>query len=995
MVGSSFLTIREEVMSTEQGSGRLIASTLLAFLVVLSASVARAGPGARDPTYAPVVTGGAVNAMVLQPDDRLLIAGAFTAVNGSSSRSRLARLFADGSLDPTFFNSGVGVSATAWCLALQPDRRILIGGDFTLVNGAKRTKVARLNSDGSIDGSFVPSTNIGASVLAVAVQSDNKVLIGGSFSGGTFPNWNARLNADGTTDTAFSSIPNGPVNAIAIQSDAKIVIGGAFTTVNGAARNRIARLNADGSLDNTFLNGLGGAPVVVRCLQIQPDGKVLIGGDFIQVNGSPRGRIARLNSNGSLDTGFASSPGANEPVYAIALQPDSSVLIAGAFATYGSSNTSRVARLHPDGTRDGSFTAVRINNLVRALAVQGDGAILTGGTFTGIDNANVSFLGRLYGDLYPPEFVTQPASRSTNIGTTVTFSALVKNSTPSTYQWRKDGETIPLATGASYTLFDVQLFDEGTYSALVSNAAGRTVSSNAVLKVGFAPTITKQPSGLSVTQGQSAAFTVEATGTPLSYAWRKNGKPIATATNSTFTIPATVRADSATYSVVVSNFLNSITSAAAVLTVNVPASITVQPVSQTVGEGEAATFSIAAEGTAVTYQWFKGDQSIPGAMESSYNISKAQFGDMANYSVMVSNSLAVVSSDAANLTVQRRTPAIVVNPTSQNIPVGSNVTFTVVATGTTLNYQWLKDATNILDVPGPVLSLTNLTLLDAGGYSLIVANPVGSVTSLVAQLNVGYAPFIVEQPQPFTNIIGTSNAFSVTVSGSEPFIYQWRKDGLPITDATNSPLALPNLQSNQVGYYAVNITNLYGWTASSNALLSIRGVPFPWQWQGLMAYYPFNGNAHDESGNDRSLQNNGATLSSDRFGVGNAAYNFDKGPGFLIETNNSDVLLLHDSFTISCWVNIPIFNGATFSLVRKDGDATTAILNNQFYVETYLNGRQYRAFSDVPPAATWCLLTVTWDGATFQQYINGEHRNSSQDDFARTGLTSGRAFRVS
>src|SRR4029077_6903506 len=136
-----------------------------------------------------------------------------------------------------------------------------------------RTRVARLNTNGIVDGTFIPTNLLNGSVLALAVQGDNKVVIGGGFAGGPFPSWNARLNADGTTDAAFSSFPNGAVNAIAIQTDGKIVIGGAFTTVNGAVRNRIARLNSDGSLDNIFQNGLNGASSTVRCLQIQTDGK--------------------------------------------------------------------------------------------------------------------------------------------------------------------------------------------------------------------------------------------------------------------------------------------------------------------------------------------------------------------------------------------------------------------------------------------------------------------------------------------------------------------------------------------------------------------------------------------------------------------------------------------------------------------------------------------------------------------------------------------------
>src|SRR5205823_1513021 len=87
---------------------------------------------------------------------------------------------------------------------------------------------------------------------------------------------------------------------------------------------------------------------------------------------------------------------------------------------------------------------------------------------------------------------------------------------------------------------------------------------------------------------------------------------------------------------------------------------------------------------------------------------------------------------------------------------------------------------------------------DTGAYTVLVTNVAGSVTSGVAQVNVGYAPVITQQPQPFTNNLGASNAFTVVASGSDPLLYQWFKDGTPIADATNTLLPLPNLQSNQV-----------------------------------------------------------------------------------------------------------------------------------------------------------------------------------------------------
>ena len=199
--------------------------------------------------------------------------------------------------------------------------------------------------------------------------------------------------------------------------------------------------------------------------------------------------------------------------------------------------------------------------------MQSDGGLLIGGTFSTINSSNIPYFGRLYGNVYPPEIVTQPVSRNTNVGASVSFTVTVSNPTASYYQWRKEGLNITGATDMSYYLSNVQFADAGNYSVFISNGAGGTTSSNAVLNVGILPAITGQPVSLIVTQGQSAAFTVTATGTPLNYFWKKNGSFITGATTSAYTIASVAASNAATYTCQVSNFLGSVTSANATLTV--------------------------------------------------------------------------------------------------------------------------------------------------------------------------------------------------------------------------------------------------------------------------------------------------------------------------------------------------------------------------------------------------------------------------------------------
>jgi len=244
----------------------IVYRALVCFSFFIFVAKSAAGPGALDPSFSPALNG-SIYAMAAQADGRMLIAGAFTTVNGIS-RSRIARLFPDGSLDTSYLTNANGASSTIWSMLVQPDGKLLIAGDFTSVNSQTRVRVARLNLDGSLDGTFNPGTGPSSTVYSMAVQSDGKILIGGAFTtvNGTNRNYVARLNADGSLDSNFNTSTgvHGSVNSVAVQVDGKVVIGGNFTTVFGLTRNRIARLLSDGSVDQNFQNGLAGALSTVR-----------------------------------------------------------------------------------------------------------------------------------------------------------------------------------------------------------------------------------------------------------------------------------------------------------------------------------------------------------------------------------------------------------------------------------------------------------------------------------------------------------------------------------------------------------------------------------------------------------------------------------------------------------------------------------------------------------------------------------------------------------
>lgn len=204
-----------------------------------------------------------VQDMVLQPDGKLIVLGQFTSYKGVSI-NRIVRLNSDASIDPTFQTSGATFgfngNISRNCTVLLSDGKVVVGGAFTTYSGVTYNRIIRLNSNGTIDNTFTIGTGFNDVVNCVTIQSDGKLLVGGSFTtySGQSNSSLVRLNSNGTKDTTFTGITNSTVTSITVQNDGKILIGGSsITQVNGTNVNQVCRLNTDGSIDNTFSAGTG------------------------------------------------------------------------------------------------------------------------------------------------------------------------------------------------------------------------------------------------------------------------------------------------------------------------------------------------------------------------------------------------------------------------------------------------------------------------------------------------------------------------------------------------------------------------------------------------------------------------------------------------------------------------------------------------------------------------------------------------------------------
>lgn len=484
--------------------GALVAGSFTSVNGVARGGLARLNAdGSLDPTYASGVGANSVIASIASlPNGGLLIGGNFTSYNGTP-RTRVARLDANGNLDGSF-NPGVGPNDVVRALASGPANSVVIAGEFTKLNGASRPLVARLDANGAPDPSFAAPTSflgdayalhsapdgtlllagritpningmqgdllrlrpdgtlapeqVGESgtsgaLYALAVQPDGDIVVGGDFyeydglprrniarlrnasAAGElrFTNNELRVNEDagsvtigvqrtggserrvaarvavaagnaGTEDyrgpvglPSTIDRPNFRVAQLALQPDGQLLVAGEFTALNGMPQNRIARLNPDGSLDPSFNPG-SGANAIIEAMALQPDGKILIGGSFTQYNGAARARVARLNADGSLDPSFNLSNGADGDVWELIVQPDGKILLGGNFSALNSASRNGLARLNPDGSLDASFTPVINGSFVAGMALQADGKVVIAGSFDRVNTTARRYLARLNAD---------------------------------------------------------------------------------------------------------------------------------------------------------------------------------------------------------------------------------------------------------------------------------------------------------------------------------------------------------------------------------------------------------------------------------------------------------------------------------------------------------------------------------------------------------------------------------------------------------------------
>jgi uncharacterized delta-60 repeat protein len=383
---------------------------------VLQAQVA----GSVDLSYDPVIgvpgSFARVVAAMPQPDGKILVGGAFGQVKGHTWHA-LARLQPDGVMEsPATFNHGIGMNGLGVRVVLQNDGRIVIAGAFTQIAGQPRGSIARLHANGALDTNFATGTgalnSLGnpAIIYGMAIQPDGRIIICGNFAtvDGRSIAGVARLSANGSVEGIADFDPNGGaptiVQCTAVQPDGKILVGGRFTTFGGLPRKTIARLLPNGNVESTatfnasaeYEDGTAGN---IWAFALQPDGKILVAGQFQRVNGQPRHGIARLLPDGSLDSLESFNPALNAIVLTMALQADGKILVGTPYLP------SKIGRFRSDGSVESTSTfnpgtgpQAAFSWDLSNITHQADGKILIGGTIDRVNEIPRTNLARLHND---------------------------------------------------------------------------------------------------------------------------------------------------------------------------------------------------------------------------------------------------------------------------------------------------------------------------------------------------------------------------------------------------------------------------------------------------------------------------------------------------------------------------------------------------------------------------------------------------------------------
>jgi uncharacterized delta-60 repeat protein len=711
---------------------------------------------------------GDVLAVAEQADGKVLIGGNLTRVGGITRRF-IARVNSDGSLDGSFKPVLNGV---VHALAVQADGRILVGGAFSRVNGIDRDYLARLNSDGSLDAGFAPT--VGGDCRTLLIAPDEKIIAGGV-------GFLRRLQTSGANDATFNSpnVVSRRIYTLALQQDGKLLVGGNIEF----PRRGLMRLMPDGTLDTSFIAELDRA---VRVVKVLPDGRLMVGGEFLNANNLPTPFIARLQDTGFKDATFdpglasegigATEDGGSGSVRGIEMLSDGGVLVMGDVSFTGLAGLSRprIAKYADTGrlldSLNLSATGV-INQSLRRV----DGRILIAGNFTELGGKPRVGAARLVSptpvaaiNFEETTFAVSEADGSVILKVELDVPIAVPFSVPLTFGGSATAgkdyirpssplrfEANEMSKDLVITLLDDDLIEaDETLTVTLGTPNDPAVSfgspRTAIITItsdDVAPEITTQPVGQIVAVGQTVALVADASGTPSPrLQWLRNGRSVAGATGGTLTIPSVALTDAGNYT------MRATVGVTSVVTVPAPLTVVDQNPSRVVAATTASVTLRApvASREALSYRWHRNGApltdalpAVRGALTASLNLRGLTLADAAVYHCEVTSPAGTLNTGDVTLVVYDAPPEMQVVASPLVLPtamVSEDYSFVQ-----PINPDPLKTPTRFVIRGLPrgmtfdrVTGLIRGRPLVAGNYNLLItpSNSKGAGASLAAELQV-------------------------------------------------------------------------------------------------------------------------------------------------------------------------------------------------------------------------------------------------------------------
>lgn len=731
--------------------------------------------GSVDATFASGQTGTdskVITSIVRQPDGKYIVGGAFSTMHGVA-RNAVARLNADGSVD-TSFDPGTGPNRPANsrivnALLLQPDGKVVIGGTFSTWNGGTRRGLVRLNSNGTLDESMAEmgafTTFYGEMVKSLALQPSSTgpdyftIVVGGQL----YAQWSGayhlgvlRLKSDGKLDSTFKLGAGAhaagntnsalPVTSVAVQPDGKVLVGGMFSAFSGKTVHSVARINSDGTNDTAFLtslgSGLAGSSTDAFKVLSQPDGKALIAGFFTSASGAAALGLVRFNADGTRDTGFTPGSVVESGVAGLRLQKDGKILA----GQYRAPDTTKMLR-----RLDNTMAAPGVIQFASATATVTEGNLVTLTVErTGGSAGALAVVYGAIGDTALAPFDYSPLAGSLSWADGDVTSKTIEVHVPLDGTMEADeqffinlapvgGTRLGATPRCAVTTVNG---DTGTsvQPLVIFRTASESVlegSTSAVVRVDMSAvststvTVPYTVTG-TATAGSTKDFTISPP-SPLTFAPGESGKDVLVIINND-TTPEPDETVVITFGTPTGAVLDSNRSTHTItITDNeVKPSITAQPQHVLAYVGQPSIgFSAAATGLpAPTLQWLKNGAAVSGLTGTSIIATNLTLAHAATFSMRASNKMGTTTYSATSQTAELD----VVDKTTKTFFVAagttSNAVMTVPTAGKLITYEWrdsagtpLTASSRVLNVGTKTLTIKGVTTADTADYVCRVKSP--------------------------------------------------------------------------------------------------------------------------------------------------------------------------------------------------------------------------------------------------------------------------------